>query len=100
MFPNSFLSMDFHKATNRCHSWIYFLQICTLPHRRRITESVESKVLFSREECDEIEEKILEVCKKGERNGYKSCTVDRAHLRNKYYFGEGYVYGPQVRLQM
>ena len=68
--------------------------------RRRITESVESKVLFSREECEEIEERILEVCKKGDRGGYKPCTVDRAHLRNKYYFGEGYVYGPQVRLQI
>ena len=44
----------------------------------------------------EIEERIMEVCKKGDRGGYKSCTVDRAHLRNKFYFGEGYVYGQQV----
>ena len=78
---------------------MYHLQIFS-PKRRRITESVESKVLFSREDCEEIEERILEVCKKGDRGGYKPCTVDRAHLRNKFYFGEGYVYGPQVRLQI
>ena len=57
-------------------------------------------MLFSPEECEEIEERILEVVKKGDRGGYKMCTVDRAHLRTKYFFGEGYVYGAQVRKKM
>ena len=66
--------------------------------RRRITESTESKILFSPEDCERIEHRIKEVCKKSVGAGYKECTVDRAHLRNKFYFGEGYVYGQQVSL--
>jgi hypothetical protein len=51
--------------------------------KRRIKDSIETKVVFSREKCEEIEDRILEVCKKGDRGYYKPLTVDSAPLRNR-----------------
>ncbi len=43
-----------------------------------------------------IEEKIEDVIEKADMGRYKSRTVDRAPLRTKYFFGEGYIYGKQM----
>ncbi|XP_023322781.1 RNA demethylase ALKBH5-like [Eurytemora carolleeae] len=64
---------------------------------KSIKNSVETKTLFTPELCSEIEKKIDEVVADGEKGIYKDCTVDRAPLRNKYFFGEGYTYGAQLQ---
>lgn len=51
---------------------------------------------FTSDECARIEAKIDEVVSRGERGLYREHTVDRAPLRNKYFFGEGYTYGSQL----
>ena len=63
---------------------------------RKVQEGVTQRRLFSEEQCDEIEKKIDEVVRIAERGMYKQHTVDRAPLRNKYFFGEGYTYGSQL----
>lgn len=63
---------------------------------RRLHEGIQQRRLFSEEECEIIEKKIDEVVVKAEAGDYKSHTVDRAPLRNKYFFGEGYTYGSQL----
>jgi len=63
---------------------------------RRLHEGIQQRRLFSEEECEEIEKKIDEVVAEAESGHYKSHTVDRAPLRNKYFFGEGYTYGSQL----
>ena len=35
----------------------------------------------------------------GNAGKFKECTVDRAPLRTKYFFGEGYTYGKQINNQ-
>ncbi|XP_002732258.1 RNA demethylase ALKBH5-like [Saccoglossus kowalevskii] len=52
--------------------------------------------VFSAEECRIIEEKIDSVVADADRSIFKKHTVDRAPLRNKYFFGEGYTYGTQL----
>ena len=44
----------------------------------------------------EIERYIDEMVALGEKGAYKKATVDRAPLRVKYFFGEGYTYGGQM----
>ncbi|XP_058013762.1 RNA demethylase ALKBH5-like [Ahaetulla prasina] len=44
-----------------------------------------------------IEARIDEVVSRAEKGLYKEHTVDRAPLRNKYFFGEGYTYGSQLQ---
>ena len=63
---------------------------------RKVQEGVTQRRLFSEDQCDEIEKKIDEVVRIAERGMYKQHTVDRAPLRNKYFFGEGYTYGSQL----
>lgn len=63
---------------------------------RRVSSSVVQCSIFSPEECARIEEKIDEVVAKAEAGHYREHTVDRAPLRNKYFFGEGYTYGAQL----
>lgn len=63
---------------------------------RKLHEGIQQRRLFSEEECEVIEKKIDEVVIKAELGKYKSHTVDRAPLRNKYFFGEGYTYGSQL----
>uniref|UniRef100_H2ZNX6 Alpha-ketoglutarate-dependent dioxygenase alkB homolog 5 n=2 Tax=Ciona savignyi TaxID=51511 RepID=H2ZNX6_CIOSA len=62
----------------------------------KVCAGIQQKKLFSDDDCDEIERCIDEVVKNGERNMYKEHTVDRAPLRLKYFFGEGYTYGKQM----
>lgn len=63
---------------------------------RKLHEGIQQRRLFSDEESKEIESKIEEVVSFGEKGLYKKHTVDRAPLRNKYFFGEGYTYGSQM----
>ena len=63
---------------------------------RRVKGGIVQKGLFSLEECALIEGKIDEVVAIGEAGQYREHTVDRAPLRNKYFFGEGYTYGAQL----
>ncbi|XP_071947937.1 RNA demethylase ALKBH5-like [Antedon mediterranea] len=61
-----------------------------------IRSGIKQFQLFSEEECKQIEDKINEVVRIGDDDVYKDHTVDRAPLRNKYFFGEGYTYGAQL----
>uniref|UniRef100_A0A1B6DAH8 Uncharacterized protein n=1 Tax=Clastoptera arizonana TaxID=38151 RepID=A0A1B6DAH8_9HEMI len=61
-----------------------------------IRDGVMQKRLFDDRECNKIEAKIDKVVARAEKGKYKPCTVDRAPLRNKYFFGEGYTYGSQL----
>ncbi|XP_067672775.1 RNA demethylase ALKBH5-like [Haliotis asinina] len=63
---------------------------------RKLDNSIQQRRLFSTAQCEEIERKIDEVVAEAEAGVYKDCTVDRAPLRNKYFFGEGYTYGSQM----
>lgn len=63
---------------------------------RKTQEGITQRRLFSDDQCEEIEKKIDEVVRISERGMYKEHTVDRAPLRNKYFFGEGYTYGSQL----
>ncbi|KAK6170072.1 hypothetical protein SNE40_018552 [Patella caerulea] len=63
---------------------------------KKVHSGIEQRRLFTSAQCAEIEKKIDDVVAKANRNEYKDCTVDRAPLRNKYFFGEGYTYGSQL----
>nr|CAB3221263.1 RNA demethylase ALKBH5 [Phallusia mammillata] len=63
---------------------------------KEVCTGIQQKQLFNDEECTKIEECINEVVRNGENNMYKEHTVDRAPLRVKYFFGEGYTYGKQM----
>lgn len=63
---------------------------------QRVKGGIMQKSIFTPEECALIEEKIDEVVANGEAGLYRDHTVDRAPLRNKYFFGEGYTYGAQL----
>ncbi|GLH15683.1 Putative alkylated DNA repair protein alkB-like protein 5 [Gryllus bimaculatus] len=63
---------------------------------KQIHTGIQQRRLFDSEECDAIERKIDEVVKLADQGKYKQCTVDRAPLRSKYFFGEGYTYGSQL----
>ncbi|XP_019614035.1 PREDICTED: RNA demethylase ALKBH5-like [Branchiostoma belcheri] len=63
---------------------------------RRIHQGIRQRILFSHEECEKIEDKIEEIIRRADRGCYKEHTVDRAPLRVKYFFGEGYTYGSQL----
>ncbi|KAG7315571.1 hypothetical protein KOW79_020437 [Hemibagrus wyckioides] len=63
---------------------------------RKVKSGITQARVFTPEECARIEAKIDEVVAKGDRGLYREHTVDRAPLRNKYFFGEGYTYGAQL----
>ncbi|CAM1302923.1 ALKBH5 (predicted) [Pycnogonum litorale] len=63
---------------------------------RKVREGIVQKRLFSPRECEAIERNIEQVVRNAEDGKYKEHTVDRAPLRNKYFFGEGYTYGSQL----
>jgi alkylated DNA repair protein alkB family protein 5 len=63
---------------------------------KQIHRGIQQRRLFDNEQCAAIEEKIDEVVQLADKGKYKPCTVDRAPLRNKYFFGEGYTYGSQL----
>ncbi|KAM9792074.1 LOW QUALITY PROTEIN: RNA demethylase ALKBH5 [Neosynchiropus ocellatus] len=62
----------------------------------RVRSSVQQRSVFSPRDCLRIEQRIDEVVARGEAGLYRERTVDRAPLRNKYFFGEGYTYGAQL----
>ncbi|XP_007909475.1 RNA demethylase ALKBH5 [Callorhinchus milii] len=63
---------------------------------RRVKHDIRQVRLFSPDECTDIENQIDEVVSRAEKCLYREHTVDRAPLRNKYFFGEGYTYGSQL----
>jgi alkylated DNA repair protein alkB family protein 5 len=63
---------------------------------RLIYSGIEQKPIFSDEQCEAIEKKIDKVVLLANKGFYKKHTVDRAPLRNKYFFGHGYTYGSQM----
>lgn len=63
---------------------------------RRVKSGIKQATVFTAQECARIEQKIDEVVAKGDKGLYREHTVDRAPLRNKYFFGEGYTYGAQL----
>ncbi|XP_065110365.1 RNA demethylase ALKBH5 [Paramisgurnus dabryanus] len=63
---------------------------------RKVKSSIKQASIFTSEECALIEAKIDEVVAKADKGLYREHTVDRAPLRNKYFFGEGYTYGSQL----
>ena len=64
---------------------------------RRVLTGVLQRRLFDDATCEEIERRIDEdVVKPADKGAFKEHTVDRAPLRNKYFFGEGYTYGSQL----
>uniref|UniRef100_A0A803JZU9 RNA demethylase ALKBH5 n=1 Tax=Xenopus tropicalis TaxID=8364 RepID=A0A803JZU9_XENTR len=64
---------------------------------RKVRSGIRQVRLFSPDECARIEAKIDEVVSRAEKGLYREHTVDRAPLRNKYFFGEGYTYGAQLQ---
>ncbi|CAD5117376.1 DgyrCDS6152 [Dimorphilus gyrociliatus] len=62
----------------------------------KVKTGLKQYTIFSKEECLEIEKNINRVVSKADKGYYKKHTVDRAPLRNKYFFGEGYTYGSQL----
>ncbi|XP_049801380.1 RNA demethylase ALKBH5-like isoform X2 [Schistocerca nitens] len=63
---------------------------------KQIHTGIQQRRLFDNDQCTAIENKIDEVVELADKGKYKPCTVDRAPLRNKYFFGEGYTYGSQL----
>ncbi|OCT61759.1 hypothetical protein XELAEV_18047788mg [Xenopus laevis] len=64
---------------------------------RKVRSGIRQVRLFSPDECAAIESKIDEVVSRADKGLYREHTVDRAPLRNKYFFGEGYTYGAQLQ---
>ena len=64
--------------------------------RDRILSDIEQHKFFRQKEIAAIEDKINDVVRKADKGCFKSRTVDRAPLRVKYFFGEGYTYGKQM----
>lgn len=62
----------------------------------KVHSGIQQRRLFTSEQCTEIEKKIDKVVFLASKGFYKQHTVDRAPLRNKYFFGEGYTYGSQM----
>jgi alkylated DNA repair protein alkB family protein 5 len=62
----------------------------------RVQQGIKQRSLFDREDCEKIEAKINEVVELANIGTFKEKTVDRAPLRVKYFFGEGYTYGKQL----
>lgn len=63
---------------------------------RKVKSGITQARVFTLEDCVRIEAKIDDVVARGDRGLYREHTVDRAPLRNKYFFGEGYTYGAQL----
>lgn len=65
--------------------------------KRKISHGIKQiHDVFAESECKKIEEEIDEIVNKSKKGLYKKQTVDRAPLRSKYFFGEGYTYGAQL----
>ncbi|CAG0882194.1 unnamed protein product [Darwinula stevensoni] len=64
--------------------------------KQKVKAGLKQYKLFGPKECQIIENQIEGIVEKGNSGALKPCTLDRAHLRNKYFFGEGYTYGNQL----
>lgn len=64
--------------------------------KSRILSGIKQHKFFTKEEVKIIEEKINEVVQQADDGFFKNHSVDRAPLRVKYFFGEGYTYGKQM----
>uniref|UniRef100_A0A8C5PV68 RNA demethylase ALKBH5 n=1 Tax=Leptobrachium leishanense TaxID=445787 RepID=A0A8C5PV68_9ANUR len=64
---------------------------------RKVRSGIRQMRLFTPEECALIEARIDDVVSRADKGLYRDHTVDRAPLRNKYFFGEGYTYGAQLQ---
>jgi len=63
----------------------------------RINEGIKQiENFFDESMCRKIEKKIDQISEKAKCGLYRQKTYDRAPLRNKYFFGEGYTYGKQM----
>ena len=65
--------------------------------KRKVLDSVDTKQLFDETESAIIEWNIDNIVKEARRGTYRRFTVDKAPLRTKYFFGEGYTYGGQLQ---
>ena len=65
--------------------------------RRKVLDSVDTKQMFDETETAIIEWNIDNIVKDARLGKYKRFTVDKAPLRTKYFFGEGYTYGGQLQ---
>ena len=61
-----------------------------------VKSGIKQYSFFSSNDCAILEQMIDDQVV-NKINTFKSCTVDRAPLRNKYFFGEGYTYGTQMK---
>lgn len=64
---------------------------------KKVHSGLVQRRLFDADACAEIEEKIDEVVQMAKAGKFRKNTVDVAPLRQKYFFGEGYTYGSQMR---
>ncbi|XP_028821484.1 RNA demethylase ALKBH5 [Denticeps clupeoides] len=64
---------------------------------RRVRGGIVQARVFTDAECARIERRIDDVVARADRGLWRARTVDRAPLRSKYFFGEGYTYGAQLR---
>ena len=65
--------------------------------RRKVLDSVDTKQMFDETETAIIEWNIDNIVMEARLGKYKRFTVDKAPLRTKYFFGEGYTYGGQLQ---
>mmetsp|Transcript_63897 Transcript_63897/g.152400 ORF Transcript_63897/g.152400 Transcript_63897/m.152400 type:complete len:425 (+) Transcript_63897:110-1384(+) len=64
---------------------------------RKIKEScIVHEKFWSEDTCAAVERVVDQITELAARGAFKERTVDRTPLRNKYFFGFGYTYGPQV----
>ena len=63
---------------------------------KKVHSGIKQRRLFDTDQCDQIERKIDETVERADLGEFQQHTVDRAPLRNKYFFGEGYTYGSQL----
>lgn len=61
-----------------------------------VKSGIKQYSFFSSKDCTILEQMIDDQIV-DKIDTFKSCTVDRAPLRNKYFFGEGYTYGTQMK---
>ena len=67
-----------------------------ISERRQILSGIKQHRFFKKQDITVIEDKINEIVEQANRGHFKTRTVDRAPLRVKYFFGEGYTYGKQM----
>jgi len=67
--------------------------------KKKVLETVQCMQPFNNQQCEEIENRIDKLVHEADEGKFKQQTVDRAPLRTKYFFGEGYSYGGQLKIK-